>query len=221
MDKQENVVKIALVDDHVLLRNALARLIGSFDNCQVILEVANGSELITQLRTNNLPDVILLDLNMPAMDGFETAAWLRDNHPAIHILMLTMYDSDQALIRLLQFGVKGFLKKDIHPSELNFAIRSVILTGFYYSQQVSGKMANLFRNGNGNTMALERAMLTSHEIAFLKLASTDLTYKEIAMQMNLNPRGVDSLRDHLFEKLEIKSRVGLAMYAIRHGIVAL
>ncbi|GAC1454373.1 MAG: response regulator transcription factor [Chitinophagaceae bacterium] len=221
MEKQAHIVKIALADDHVLLRNALARLISGFDNCKVSLEVANGRELITVLKANDLPDVILLDLNMPVMDGFETAAWLRDHYPSIRILMLTMYDSDQALIRLLQSGVKGFLKKDIHPSELNFAIRAVGQTGFYYSQQISGKMANLFRNSNGNTMALDRAMLTSREIVFLKLASSDLTYKEIAMQRKLNPRAVDSLRDHLFEKLEIKSRVGLAMYAIRHGIVAL
>lgn len=220
MEQHSNIVKIALADDHILLRNALANLIGSFDNCRVVLEVANGSELMEKLKINNLPDVILLDLNMPGMDGFETAAWLRDNHPAVRILMLTMYDSDQALIRLLQHGVKGFLKKDIHPAELNFAIRSVVQSGFYYSQHVSGKMANLFRNGNGNTMALERSILTTQEIVFLKLASSDLTYKEIAMEMKLNPRAVDSLRDHLFEKLEVKSRVGLAMYAIRQGVVA-
>jgi two-component system, NarL family, invasion response regulator UvrY len=221
MEQQNNMVKIVLVDDHVLLRNALARLIGSFDNCLVILEVDNGRELITKLKADDLPDVILLDLNMPAMDGFETAAWLRDNYPSIHILMLTMYDSDQALIRLLQYGVKGFLKKDIHPTELNFAINAVVQSGFYYSQQVSGKMANLFRSNNGNLMVLERAILSTQEIIFLKLASSDMTYKEIALEMKLNPRAVDSLRDHLFEKLEVKSRVGLAMYAIRQGIVAL
>lgn len=221
MEKQVNTVKIALVDDHVLLRNALANLIGGFDNCRVILEVANGKELMTHLGTNNLPDVILLDLNMPFMDGFDTAAWLRDNHPAIRILMLTMYDTDQALIRLLQCGVKGFLKKDIHPAELHFAIRAVVQSGFYYSQHISGKMANLFRHDNGNIMALDRAMLTEQEIVFLRLASSDMTYKEIAMEIKLNPRAIDNLRDHLFEKLEVKSRVGLAMYAIRQGIVAL
>ena len=215
------MVKIAMVDDHILLRNALARLIVGFDNCQVVLEASNGRELVNYLKKDNLPDVILLDLNMPQMDGFETAAWLHSNHPGVHILMLTMYDSDQALIRLLQSGVKGFLKKDIHPAELSFAINAVMQSGFYYSQHVSGKLANLFRNKTGNVMALEKAMLTSQEILFLKLASSDMTYKEIAMQMTLNPRAVDSLRDNLFEKLEIKSRVGLAMYAIRQGIVAL
>ncbi|MEO5892904.1 MAG: response regulator transcription factor [Ferruginibacter sp.] len=221
MKEQPATVKIALVDDHVLLRNALAKLIGGFDNCRVILEVANGKELIHQLRQTELPDLILLDLNMPEMDGFETAAWLYEKHPSIYILMLTMYESDQVLIRLLQSGVKGFLKKDIHPSELSFAIRAVMQSGFYYSQQVSGKMANLFRNRIGNVMALEAAMLSVQEITFLKLAATDMTYKEIAMQMKLNPRAVDSLRDILFDKLDVKSRVGLAMYAIRQGIVAL
>ncbi|MEP6750135.1 MAG: response regulator transcription factor [Bacteroidota bacterium] len=224
MEKQTELskpVKIALVDDHVLLRNALASLVGGFNNCEVILEVANGIELISQLDKIHLPDVILLDLNMPGMDGFDTAAWLRDNHPSIRILMLTMYDTDQALIRLLQCGVKGFLKKDIHPAELNFAIRAVVQSGFYYSQHVSGKMANLFRQDNRNVMALDRSMLTAQEIIFLRLASSDMTYKEIAIKIKLNPRAVDNLRDHLFEKLEVKSRVGLAMYAIRQGIVAL
>ena len=114
-----------MADDHVLLRNALAKLIAGFENCKIVLEVDNGRELMGQIKATDLPDVILLDLNMPGMDGFETAAWLHKHYPSIHILMLTMYDSDQALIRLLQFGVKGFLKKDIHPSELRFAIRSV------------------------------------------------------------------------------------------------
>lgn len=214
------LIKIALADDHVLLRTALARLIASFVDCEVVLEAGNGLELVSALKKENLPHVILLDLNMPGMDGFETAGWLRDHHPSIHVLMLTMYDGDLALIRLLQCGVKGFLKKDIHPEELNFAINAVVQSGFYYSQQVSGKMANLFRTKTGNTMALESAMLTPQEIIFLQMAASDLTYKEIALKMKLNPRGVDSLRDHLFEKLVVKSRVGLAMYAIRQGIVA-
>lgn len=214
------LIKIALADDHVLLRTALARLIASFDNCEVVLEAGNGGELVAALKKDNLPHVILLDLNMPGMDGFETADWLRQHHPSIHVLMLTMYDGDQALIRLLQCGVKGFLKKDIHPEELNFAINAVVQSGFYYSQQVSGKMANLFRTKTGNSMALESALLSPQELIFLQLASSDLTYKEIALKMKLNPRAVDSLRDHLFEKLAVKSRVGLAMYAIRQGIVA-
>lgn len=215
-----STIKVALADDHVLLRNALASLINGFENHQVIFEVSNGKELIQKIKQGLIPDVLLLDLNMPEMDGFETANILKDNFPAIHVLMLTMYDSDPVLIRLLQAGVKGFLKKDIHPAELKFAIQSVVQSGYYYSQQTSGKLANFFRNSNGNT-TLEKAVLTDTEIIFLKLASSEMTYKEIAMKMKLNPRAVDGLRDHLFEKLGIKSRVGLVMYAIRHALVRL
>jgi len=119
----------------------------------------------------------------------------------------------------LQNGVKGFLKKDIHPSELKFAIESVVLAGFYYSNHTTGKLVNLFKNTETGQMRLQQAMLSDQEIGFLKLVSTDLTYKEIAQKMDLNPRSIDTLRDQLFTKLDVRSRVGLAMVAIRHGIV--
>jgi DNA-binding NarL/FixJ family response regulator len=214
-----NSIKVALADDHVLLRTALASLIANFDNCKIVIQASNGKELIKEISNTNIPDVILLDLNMPEMNGFETATWLRDNHPAINVLMLTMYDSELSLIRLLQAGVKGFLKKDIHPKELQFAIHSVIENGYYYSHNATGKLLNLFRSQSEMTHTLEKTMLNETEIRFLQLSCSEMTYKEIAQQMNLNPRGVDNLRDNLFTKLEVKSRVGLAMYAIRHGLV--
>jgi DNA-binding NarL/FixJ family response regulator len=215
-----NTIHVAMADDHTLLRNALANLINGFENFKVVLEVGNGKELQEALKTAAVPHVILLDLNMPEMDGYETAAWLNEKHPNIHILMLTMYDSEQSLIRLLQLGVKGFLKKDIHPVELKFALESVLQSGYYYSQQTSGKMANLFRTRNGQGMAFEKNMLSAQETQFLKLACSELTYKEIAQEMSLNPRAVDALRDNLFQKLDIKSRVGLAMYAMRQGLIS-
>ena len=216
----EQKIKLAMVDDHVLLRNALASLINSFDNCKVIFEANNGSELIDKLSTFSIPDVVLLDLNMPVMDGFDTAVWLRDNYPKIHVLMLTMYDSELTLIRLLQAGVKGFMKKDVEPSELKFAINSVVQSGYYYSTQTAGRLANLFRNSKDN-LRLQNSTLNDQEIKFLKFACSDLTYKEIAQSMNLTPRSVDALRDQLFLKLDVKSRVGLAMVAIRNGVINL
>lgn len=207
-----------MADDHVLLRSALASLINTFENCEVIIQAGSGKELIDLLQKKHHEiNIVLLDLNMPIMDGFETAQWLKDYCPNINVLMLTMYDSEVTLIRLLQAGVKGFLKKDIHPSELKFAIQSVNQYGYYYSHNTTGKLVNLFRNSD--EMKLQKSILSDQEIYFLKLAATDLTYKEIAMQIELNPRAVDNLRDHLFEKLDVKSRVGLAMYAIRQGIV--
>jgi DNA-binding NarL/FixJ family response regulator len=212
-------IKVALADDHVLLRTALASLINNFEDCSVIIQTSDGQKLIEQVKNGLVPDVILLDLNMPEMDGLQTARWLQENYPDIHVLMLTMYDSELALIRLLQAGVKGFLKKDIHPSELHFAIQSVMQSGFYYSHSATGKLVNLFRQKSDTANPLAKSILTETEIRFLQLASTEMTYKEIAQKMELNPRAVDNLRDNLFEKLSVKSRVGLVMYAIRNGVV--
>ena len=218
---KDYLIKVALADDHILLRNALATLIERFENCKVIMQVSNGQQLINEISKTNLPDVVLLDLNMPGMDGFQSATWLRDHHPSIHVLMLTMYDSELTLIRLLQAGVKGFLKKDIHPNELKYAIHSVMENGYYYSHNATGKLLNLFRNNSESHSKLNKTMLTEIDIRFLQLSCSEMTYKEIAQEMKLNPRGVDNLRDNLFTKLDVKSRVGLAMYAIRHGLVTI
>jgi DNA-binding NarL/FixJ family response regulator len=219
MESENQIIKVALADDHVLLRNALGTLINGFGDCRVIYQSGTGRELIENLKTGIVPDVIILDLNMPDMDGFDTADWMQKKFRQVHVLMLTMYDSELSLIRLLQAGVRGFLKKDIHPNELKFAIHSVIQSGYYYSNHTTGKLVNLFRHNTEGSMSLHKAMLTEQEIQFLKLACTDLTYKEVAQRMGLNPRSVDTLRDQLFTKLDVRSRVGLAMVAIRHGIV--
>lgn len=213
-------IKVVLIDDHILLRSALAGLIDKSGECQVLYQCNNGAHLIAEFDNHPIPDVVLLDMNMPEMNGYETAIWLRDHHPTVHVLMLTMYDSELALIRLLQVGVKGFLKKDIHPSELVNAIKSVHELGYYYSSQTSSKLASLFRDSSDKNGLLNKVMLDSQEIEFLKLACTEMTYKEIAQQMSLNPRSIDGIRDNLFSRLDVKSRVGLAMYAIRHGLVA-
>lgn len=219
MKETKKSIRIAMADDHVLLRSALANLIDSFEDCQVILEAGNGKELVTAIGKDKMPDVVILDLNMPEMDGLETAGWLQEKYPDVKVLMLTMYDSELSLIRLLQAGVRGFLKKDIHPTELKFALQSVVQAGYYYSNHTTGKLVNLFRQHSESNSLIQRSMLNEQEIRFLKLACSDLTYKEIAQQMGLNPRAVDTLRDQLFVKLDVKSRVGLAMLSIRHGLV--
>jgi len=219
MDKNR-IIKVSLADDHLLLRKALSSLIDSFGTCKVIHHCGSGKELVESIEMGSVPDVAILDLSMPNMNGFETADWIQKNYSQIHVLMLTMYDSELSLIRLLQAGVKGFLKKDIHPDELKFAIQSVIQSGYYYSNHTTGRLVNLFRHNPEGGINLQKAMLSNQELLFLQLICSDLTYKEVAQKMGLNPRSVDTLRDQLFIKLDVKSRVGLAMVAIRHGIVS-
>jgi DNA-binding NarL/FixJ family response regulator len=214
-------IKIALVDDHILLRDALASIIDTIDNYSITLLACNGIELIEKIKPDSVPDLVILDLNMPEMDGYETAKWLRINYPRISILILTMYDSEIALIQLLQLGAKGFLKKDIHPAELKYAIHSVIDTGYYYSHNATGRLVSIFKNEGKKKNLPSNIVFSKNEIEFLKLASTDLTYKEIALQMNISPRTVDNYRDALFLKLAVKNRVAMAIYAIRSGIVTL
>jgi two-component system, NarL family, invasion response regulator UvrY len=211
--------KLILADDHILLRDALANLINTFDEFSVIATAGNGQEVIQAIEKGYNTDIILMDLNMPKMDGYETAKWMAKNYPAIKIVILTMYDSEIALIRLLQAGVNGFLKKDIHPSELKNALLTIAGGEYYYSNHTTVKIASLFRKSTGNHKTLEKAMLTDLEIEFLKLASTEMTYKEIAHAMHMTPRHIDSYRDSLFTKLDVKSRVGLAIYAVKNGLV--
>jgi two-component system invasion response regulator UvrY len=212
------MIRIALVDDHQLLREALANTIESFEDCKVCLSADNGKDLTERIHTVMLPDLIILDINMPEMDGYDTAAWLRDHYPLVPLIILTMYDSEIALLRLVKAGVRAFLKKNTHPRELHHAIRSVLDTGCYYSYQGIGKMTHAMR-AMGNRENLQPAGLSENELTFLKFSSTEMTYKEIAQKMYISPRTIDNYRDSLFDKLDVRSRVGLAMYAIKNGLV--
>ena len=215
----EKECSVLLADDHVLLRDALATLINSFEECKIVGVASNGKELTRIVESGVIPDVVLLDLNMPEMDGYETAQWLQKIHPEIKTLVLTMYDSEIALIRLLQIGVRGFLKKDIHPFELKSALLAVARDGYYYAHNTTGKLANFFHKSHSSGASIDKAILTDNDIEFLRLASSDMTSKEIAFAMNITPRAIDGYRDSLFEKLDVRSRVGLAIYAIKNGIV--
>ncbi|MBY0476146.1 MAG: response regulator transcription factor [Chitinophagaceae bacterium] len=219
MTDDQQKIKVLIADDHVLLRNALASLIDRFLTCRVVFEAGNGLEVMKCLKSGNIPDIILLDLNMPEMDGFETAEQLQLQYPDIKVMAVTMYDSELSLIRLLQFSVKGFLRKDIQPAELKTAIETLHKEGYYHSNYLGSKLSGLFIKVKENKRKIDEALLQEEELIFLKHAATDKTYKEIAMTMALSPRAIDRLRDQLFVKLDVKSRVGLAIYAVKNGII--
>jgi two-component system, NarL family, invasion response regulator UvrY len=213
-------VKIGLVDDHILLRDALANVIRSFDEFSVSLVADNGKEFIERLNPANKPEILILDLNMPEMDGHATTNWISKNHPEIKILVLTMYDPE-SLIHLIRAGVRGFLKKDVPPGELKYALQCILANGTYCSHTITGRLFNLMKTQGTKNTAWGTVILNENEISFLKLAASELTYKEIAQKMQISPRTIDNYRDALFLKLNVKSRVGLAMYAVKSGIVTI
>ena len=213
------MANIVLTDDHTLLRNGLASLVTSLGHT-VLFEADNGKHFIERLNPNALPDLVLLDINMPEMDGYETAQWIKTNHPEINILALSMYDNETSIIRMLKCGAKGYILKDSEPAELKAAIEAIMNKGFYYSDLVSGKLMHAINKMDDESGDLKGLVpLNDRETEFLKLACSEFTYKEIADKMFLSPRTIDGYRDTLFEKLHLKTRVGLVMYAIKNGIV--
>jgi two-component system, NarL family, invasion response regulator UvrY len=213
------MANIALTDDHVLLRNGLANLVKNLGHT-VIFEADNGKDFIEKLNPDFLPDIVLMDINMPIMDGCETAKWIKEHHPQIMVLALSMYNDENSVIRMLKCGAKGYLLKDSKPQELDAAINALLKEGFHYSELLNGKLIhaiNKMGDENGDLNVLIH--LNEKETEFLKYACTELTYKEIAEKLFVSPRTVDSYRDALFEKLKLKTRVGLVMYAVKNGIV--
>jgi two-component system invasion response regulator UvrY len=210
---------VVIADDHTLMRNALARLVSSFDKYNVVFEAGNGKEVIEKLKIHGIPDIILLDISMPVMDGFETAEWLTKNYPQIKILSLSMQSDEESIIKMLKLGAKGYLMKNVEPEELNLALDSVMTKDFYLSEIVSGKVVVGLHKDFTNP--LEPLALTDKEREFLRLICSELTYKDIAEKMFISSRTVEDYRSALFAKLKLKSRVGLAMYAIKNGVVVL
>lgn len=209
---------IALADDHVLLRKGLASLVQNL-GYTVLYEADNGQELIDKMKPGAEPELVLMDINMPVMDGYDTTKWIREHRPLVKVLALSMYDDESAIIRMLKNGALGYILKDAEPAELRAALNAVAEKGFYYSEMVTGRLVHSIAGREEDTKDSNRLLnLTERETTFLKLACTEMSYKEIAAEMHLSPRTIDGYRDALFEKLELKTRTGLVVYAIKNGI---
>lgn len=215
--------KIVLVDDHILLRNGLAGIISAFGNFTVLFEANNGKHFIEQLDPNNLPDIVLLDVTMPVMNGFETAEWIFNNHPNIKVMVLSMLNDERTIIKMLKFGAMGYMTKDTDPKELNRALNELYNKGIYFNQLLCYNLVHSVRNGveEPNDEYQIFLNLPEREKEFLKLLATDLTLKEIAAKMNLSPRTIDGYRDNLFEKVKVSNRVGLVLFALRNNLIQL
>jgi DNA-binding NarL/FixJ family response regulator len=212
---------IAIVDDHTMFRKGLAVLINLFPDYQVLFEVANGKELIASLDAKHLPDIVLMDIHMPEMDGYAATEWLSNNYPEIRVLALSTMDTETAIIKMIKSGAKGYILKDAEPAELKLAFEEVFSRGYFYNELVTRKVMQAVNKliDPKETISIF-AKLTEREIDFLRFACTELAYKEIAEKMNVSVRTVEGYRDTLCEKLGLKTRVGLAMYAIKSGIVS-
>lgn len=206
---------VVLVDDHILIAKALEGIIDNFADFEVIYCAENGQDLIDKFAANRkIPDIILLDISMPVMNGFETALWLTEKHPEVKVMALSMQDDDQSVIKMIKNGAKGYLLKNIHPKNLENALSQLINEGFYYPDWAS---KIIFSNVKDKPKTEDALKISDREREFLSYAATELSYKEIAFEMGCSPRTVESYRDALCIKFDLKTRVGLAIFAIKNG----
>ncbi|HET6253335.1 MAG TPA: response regulator transcription factor [Puia sp.] len=212
--------QIAIVDDNMMFRKGLAALIGLFPGCELLFDAREGEDCIRQLKADMIPDILLMDIAMPGMDGYTATAWVRDHLPAVRVLALSTMDTEGSIIRMIRSGARGYLLKDADPAELKKAFDEVMSLGYYYNDVVSRKImqtANLMADDSREIQTMAR--LSDRELTFLRLACSEKTYFEIAQEMHVSDRTVDGYRDALFKKLNVASRVGLVIYAVKNGIV--
>jgi DNA-binding NarL/FixJ family response regulator len=210
-------INIAIVDDHTLFRQGLASLLTDSDKIHVLFDAENGQDMIKKISLTPIPEVILMDITMPLMDGYESTKWIKQNHPEIKVLALSMFEEDKPIIGMLKSGAGGYMLKQSKAADLIEAITVIAKQSFYINELVSGK---LLRNiQNNQPLKTQQVEVNANELKFLELCCSDLTYKQIADMMNLSPHTIDNYREALFQKFDTKSRTGLVIAALKQDLI--
>ncbi len=212
------VTSVAVVDDHLLFASSLEKLINSFDGFSVILKAQNGKDLAKQLeQSEKLPEIVLLDINMPVMNGFETMSYIHEKYPKMRAVALSMDDNELFILKMLKLGANGYFLKDCHPNDLERGLREVRDRGFYYSESVTEVMVNAIHDDKESVDPKFRDV----ELQFIKLACSELTYREIAEELNLSPKTIDGYRQDVFKRLGVRNRVGMVLWALKNKLIDL
>lgn len=205
---------VVVVDDHNLLSQAIGGLVEGFEQFSVLYTCKNGQELLDKFKDpNNIPNIVLMDVNMPILNGIETAQHLYNEFPDVKVLALSIEEDEKTILKMLRAGAKGYLMKDVKKAELEKALMEVMEKGFYHTNTVTKVLVDSLSHKEDKSIALKE-----REIEFIKLACTEMTYREIAEEMFLSPKTVEGYRDNIFEKLNLRNRTGLVIYAIKNKI---
>jgi DNA-binding NarL/FixJ family response regulator len=212
-------IRIAIADDYKIYRDGLKVGLANDENMQVVLEADNGEDLINGL-PGAKPDVIIMDLKMPIMDGMEATKEVRKKFDAIKILVVTMYDDDKFIIHLMEIGANGYLLKNADADEIRKAIYSVHENGYYFNDLVNkALLKKLILKGQCKPSFNQNIELTERELEVLKLICEEKTAAEIGKEIFLSPRSVEGIRQRLIEKVGVRNTAGLVMFAIKNSMV--
>jgi two-component system, NarL family, invasion response regulator UvrY len=228
--EQTTKIKLAVVDDHTLFRQGLLKILQQPEKikngCTVLFDVPGSDAMKEKIERKNLPDIVLMDIDMDEGDGFEGVNWLKQYYPEVKVLVVSMINKEDAMLRMLRMGVRGYLTKDIEAEDIYEAVDVISKGGYYYTDYITGHLLEVHQHDGQplNTFlkpGSATAQLTETERTFLKWVCTDFTYAKIAEEMNLSFKTIDDYREKLFKKLQVKTRVTLALYAVKHGLVQL
>ncbi len=212
-------IKIAIADDYKIFREGLKVGLSADDSLEVMLEADNGEELLKGLESNS-PDVIIMDLKMPIMDGMEATKEVRKKFPSIKVLVVSMYEDDKFIIHLMENGANGYLLKNAEPDEIRRSIYSVHENGYYFNDLVNkALLKKLVLKNNLKPSFNQNIDLTEREQEVLKMICEEKTAAEIAKEIFLSPRSVEGIRQRLIEKIGVRNTAGLVMFAVKNGIV--
>ena len=212
-------IKIAIADDYKIYRDGLKVGLANDENLEVVLEADNGEDLINGLEKAK-PDVIIMDLKMPIMDGMEATKEVRKRFNSMKVLVVTMYEDDKFIIHLMENGANGYLLKNAEPDEILKSIYAVHENGYYFNDLVNkALLKKLVLKGNFKPSFNQDIDFTERELEVLKLICEEKTAAEIAKEIFLSPRSVEGVRQRLIEKVGVRNTAGLVMFAIKNGIV--
>ena len=216
-------IKLTIADDHMLFRKGLSSMISECANIDLITEATNGRELIDTIEEDKkIPDVILMDLKMPEMDGIEATKYIKATHPDIKIIVLSMYDDDKFIIHMIESGANGYLLKNAEPEEVQNSIYAVMTNGYYFNDHVStALLKGLVRKKKIIPSFNNKIHLTGREYEVLKMICDQMTNVEMAKKLCLSARTIEGYRKKLLVKIGAKNTAGLVMYAIKHNLVDL
>ncbi|MBO9154380.1 response regulator [Chitinophaga sp. GCM10012297] len=214
-------IKVAIADDHKIFRSGVINTLTPYENINVVFEAEDGEHLL-QIMQEQQPDVILMDLKMPKMDGIQATIKVREKYPQVKIIILTMYEDDNFIVHLVENGANAYLLKNSEPEEIYEAICTTFDKGFYFNENVNLALLKKVLHKNKQQFKptfKNEVQLSDRELEVLKLICNEYTTQEIADQIYLSSRTVEGLRQKLLEKLSVKNTVGLVLYAFRNGLI--
>lgn len=212
------MIKIAVVDDHHLFRAGLVALLKDHEDLKVVIQASNGKDLFVQLKRTS-PQIVLLDIEMPEMDGMETTLMLREKYPDIKIIILTMHNEDEFVFDLINKGVHGFVPKDKSVEALVDSIYNVMDKGMYFSEDIRDSLLRGAQGYNKTSVMAFSNTLTEREIEITRLVCQQKTSGEIAKILNVSERTVQTHRLTIHNKTKTKNTAGLVMFALKHNLL--